>query len=276
MAIPVAAKNGWSILAVSKVLSLLPRSRFLGFSLTTVFLAVGACLWLSSCQTSSRLPDGRRLWSAKASPAILGENVVAIFMPDDWPARLPESEQEIYAQWAKTLEDFIKRSQAVKEVRRVDFRSADEVFYGHGLPINEFALLFIRGDNMALYAPEPIFDGAIYDYIEAFLEGKEGDYITSGVLHAGEFEATMPRTLKLVRIKAALVAKSPPKLPDPGSPPVLPGEPAPQSGENGAPPTPAPAPTSAANIQPSGPEWASEQSPGFQTLGTPGSPRHAS
>ena len=197
------------------MIRLTPRFCFPAFPFATLILGVVAVLGFSSCQTTSRLPDGRRLWSAKASPAILGENVVAIFMPDEWPARLSESEQEIYAEWAKTLETFVRRSPAVKEVRRVDFRAADEFFYGHGLPINEFTLLFIRGDNMALYAPEPIFDGAIYDYVEAFFENREGDYFTSGVLHAGETESNMPRSLKLVRIKAALVRKSPAPPPEP-------------------------------------------------------------
>jgi hypothetical protein len=212
------------------LIRLTPRFRFPAFPFATLVLGVVAVLGFSSCQTTSRLPDGRRLWSAKASPAILGENVVAIFMPDEWPARLSESEQETYAEWAKTLETFVTRSPAVKEVRRVDFRAADEFFYGHGLPINEFTLLFIRGDNMALYAPEPIFDGAIYDYVEAFFEGRESEYITRGVLHAGQTESNMPRSLKLVRIKATLVRKSPAPPPGPAEQETPSDEPGPPPG----------------------------------------------
>lgn len=128
---------------------------------------------------------------------------MVIFMPDDWPARLSESEQDTYAAWAGILENFVHGSTVVRQIHRVDFRNADDSFYGHGLPVNEFTLLFIRGDGMALYAHEPIFDGAVYDYAEAFLLGKEAEFTWATVLHAGESAANMPRNLKLVQLRPA-------------------------------------------------------------------------
>lgn len=160
---------------------------------------------------------------------------MVIFMPDDWPARLPEGEQVTYAAWADILERFVHGSKVLRQIHRVDFRHADEYFYGHGLPVNEFTLLFIRGDAMALYAHEPIFDGAVYDYAEAFLLGKEDEFTWASVLHAGETSANMPRNLKLVRlrptppVRAAVPVAEPatepgpvPRTPPPTLPAVLP------------------------------------------------------
>lgn len=189
-------------------------------------LAILASMFFVSCQTIMRMPDGRRVWSAKASPAILGENVLVIFMPDDWPPRLSENEQEVYAMWSSMLEEYVKRNRCIKEIRRQDFRSADEVFYGHGLPVNEFTLIFIRGDNMALFAREPVLEGSTYDYADAFFKGKEADFMTTSVLHAGEQEAVMPGGLKLVKIRAALTANSAPPAEPAPAPALVPEAPA--------------------------------------------------
>lgn len=165
---------------------------------------------------------------------------MVIFMPDDWPARLSESDQETYASWAEILERFVHESTVVRQIHRVDFRHADDYFFGHGLPVNEFTLVFIRSDGMSLYAHEPIFDGAVYDYAEAFLLGKEDQYTWASVLHAGESSANMPRNLKLVQLRPAppvraAVAVAEPNVetaletaptPPPPSPPVDPAPPA--------------------------------------------------
>lgn len=194
----------------------------------------------SACQTTSVLPDGRRLWSARAATSLMGEKSLVIFMPDDWPARLTDVDQETYADWAEILEKFVHGSSVVRQIHRVDFRKADEVFYGHGLPVNEYTLLFIRGDGLALYAHEPIFDGAVYDYAEAFLQGKESDFAWASVLHAGETEANMPRNLKLVRLRPAPPVRQaiPVSEPAPAAPSPAPGTPA----QTGTPPAPPPAP----------------------------------
>ena len=174
------------------------------------------------------MPDGRRLWAAKAAPSLMGERALVIFMPDDWPARLSEADQETYAGWADILERFVHGSKVVRQIHRVDFRHADEYFYGHGLPVNEFTLLFIRGDGMALYAHEPIFDGAVYDYAEAFLLGKEDEFTWASVLHAGEATSNMPRNLKLVRlrpsppVRAAVPVAEPAASAEPPPPPLAP------------------------------------------------------
>jgi hypothetical protein len=201
----------------------------IAFTLAPLVIAVA----LSGCQTTSRLPDGRRLWTARAAPSLMGERAMVIFMPDDWPARLSEAEQETYAGWADILEKFVHGSKVVRQIRRVDFRHADEYFYGHGLPVNEFTLLFIRGDGMALYAHEPIFDGAVYDYAEAFLLGKEDEFTWASVLHSGESASNMPRNLKLVRLRpappvraAVPVAEPPTEIPpEPPAPAVAPEPP---------------------------------------------------
>lgn len=184
-----------------------------------VLLAV--VLAASGCQTTSRLPDGRRLWTARAATSLMGEKALVIFMPDDWPARLTDMEQETYADWSEVLEKFVHSSTVVRQIHRVDFRKADEYFYGHGLPVNEYTLLFIRGDGLALYSHEPIFDGAVYDYAEAFLLGKESDFAWASVLHAGETEANMPRNLKLVRLRPAPLVRQAVPVAEP-APPVPP------------------------------------------------------
>jgi hypothetical protein len=192
-------------------------------ALTLASLAVAVVL--SGCQTTSRLPDGRRLWTAKAAPSLMGERALVIFMPDDWPARLSEVEQETYAGWADILEAFVHGSKVVRQIRRVDFRHADDYFYGHGLPVNEFTLLFIRGDGLALYAHEPIFDGAVYDYAEAFLLGREGESDWASVLHAGEAASTMPRNLKLVRLRPSPPVRAAVPVAEPEPPPASPPSP---------------------------------------------------
>jgi hypothetical protein len=183
-----------------------------------VVLAATALLVIS-CASTPRLADGRRLWSARIAPSLAGGNLLVIFMPDEWPARMSSEEQENYAAWASMVEDFVGGSSVVREVRRADFRNADEVFYGRGLPVNEYTLLFIRGDGLALYAHDPILDGAVYDYAEAFLAGKESDLSWTTRLHSGESEANMPRALKVARLSP--MADSPARAtPHPG--PMIP------------------------------------------------------
>lgn len=177
------------------------------------------------------MPDGRRLWTAKAAPSLMGERALVIFMPDDWPARLSDGEQETYAGWADILERFVHGSKVVRQIHRVDFRHADEYFYGHGLPVNEFTLLFIRGDGIALYAHEPIFDGAVYDYAEAFLVGKEDEFTWASVLHAGETTSNMPRNLKLVRLRPCPPVRAAVPVAEPEPPPAAPPAPAPPAPE---------------------------------------------
>ena len=197
--------------------------------LTRVLAVVGVTLALAACTSTPHLADGRRLWSAKVAPSLAGGNMLVVFMPDEWPARMPVEDQDSYASWASLLEEFVKGSTVLKEVRRADFRTADDVFYGRGLPVNEYTLLFVRGDGLALYAHEPIFDGAVYDYAEAFLAGKENEQSWSSRLHSGESEANMPRSLKVARLSPMqAVAVAPPATPYPG--PVIP------------PPAPIPAP----------------------------------
>ena len=178
----------------------------------------------------SHMADGRRLWSAKADPTILGDGLLVIFMPDDWPPQMSEDARETYADWAEILEAFVRRSGTVKDRRHIDFRRADEFFQSPGLPVNEYTLLFVRKDGLALYANEPIFDGALYDYAEAFLGGMENDFYWQGILHAGETDAGMPRALKLVKLKAnsqlkpveVAPAEIPPAVPVPDDPNVKP------------------------------------------------------
>jgi hypothetical protein len=186
-------------------------------------LASAIVALLPACQTKSFLSDGRRIWPAKASPSIMGDRLLVVFMPDDWPPRLSQDDQELYAEWARLLESFVKNNSSLREVRKIDFRRADEFFYGQGLPVNEYSLLFVRGDGMALYASQPIFDGNVYDYAEAFLGRMEADFFWAGILHAGETEAGMPRALKLVQLREADLM--PPPAPDglvPAQPPVAP------------------------------------------------------
>ena len=203
-----------------------------------VLAALG--MLLASCASTPHLPDGRRLWSAKVAPGLAGGSLLVIFMPDEWPAQMPVEEQDSYAAWAAMVEEFVRGSTVVKEVRRADFRSADEVFYGRGLPVNEYTLLFIRSDGLALYAHDPIFDGAVYDYAEAFLAGKENEQSWTSRLHSGESEANMPRALKVARLSpmaAPPVAATPhpgPMVPPPAthataSPAAPPAAPAPAS-----------------------------------------------
>jgi hypothetical protein len=191
--------------------------------------SIAIAIVVSGCQTTSRLPDGRRLWTAKAAPSLISERTLVIFMPDDWPARLSESEQETYVGWAEILERFVHKSKVVRQIRRVDFRHADEYFFGHGLPVHEFTLLFIRGDGMALYSHEPIFDGAVYDYAEAFLLGKEEEFTWATVLHAGESAANMPRNLKLVRLRPSPAVRTAVPVAEPGPEPPPPPSAAPES-----------------------------------------------
>ena len=71
------------------------------------------------------------------------------------------------------------------------------------------------------YANQPIFDGDVYDYAEAFLGRMEADFFWAGILHAGETEAGMPRSLKLVQLRQADL-KPPPPPPAPVVPAPLP------------------------------------------------------
>lgn len=178
-------------------------------------MVIGAC-------TTNRLADGRPFWSAKADPRLLGDRLVVVFMPDDWPARLTEDAQATYARWAGRLEQFVARSECLTEVRKVDFRHADEVFSGRGLPVNEFTILAVRGDGYGLYTTDPLMDAFGFDYAEAFLRGMEKDVLWPNTLHMGERALPVPRQWKLVRLRPGHFAR-------PGAPatPSAPGTPAP-------------------------------------------------
>ena len=219
---------------------------------------------LGSCATH-RTADGRLLWSAKADPRLLGDRILVVFMPDDWPARLSGDEQDTYSAWANMLEEFVSRAENLTEVRKVDFRQADELFTGRGLPVNEYTLLVVRGDGYGLYSSEPVLEGAAFDYAQAFLGSMEKDFYWPGILHAGESPAHMPREWRLVRLRPGHFARPfqvpAPPPPQPASPaepsktapvmtqpaghqgpPVVPGAKAPPPLDNESPPAPSPPP----------------------------------
>jgi len=194
-------------------------------------MVMGAC-------AMNRLADGRPFWSARADPRLLGDRLLVVFMPDDWPARLGEDAQATYARWAGRLEQFVARSECLTEVRKVDFRHADEVFSGRGLPVNEFTILAVRGDGYGLYTTDPLVDAFAFDYAEAFLRGMEKDVPWTYPLHMGERALPVPKQWKLVRLRPGHFAKPA----APATPPA-PGVPAPAA---------APAPTVPVTTQPAG------------------------
>jgi hypothetical protein len=183
--------------------------RAAGFRRAAV-LALALALAAAACQQTARLPDGRPFWTAKADTRLLGDRQLVVFMPDDRPPELSEEEQETYAGWARLLETFVARSPSLLEIVKVDFRRADEVFWGRGLPVNEFSLLLVRGDGYALFAGAPVFDPAAYDYAEAFLQGMEKNFHWPEILHMGEWETGMPPDWRLVRLRPGYFARMAP------------------------------------------------------------------
>lgn len=200
-------------------------------------LALFLGLVATACQSGPRM-GGQRLREARLDARVNGDRVLVVFMPDDWPATLDEEEQADYAGWAGLLEGYVEASDGIREVKKLDFRRADEVFSGRGLPVNEYTLLFLRGDGMALFANRPIFDPAVYAFADAFLVGREEELDWPEVLHAGETERGFPAEFKLVRIREVVFPpqveeESAGGLPESGPVeirrpmPVVPGKPVP-------------------------------------------------
>jgi len=135
----------------------------------------------------------------RVDPALIGDNMLVVFMPDGWAAEMYEHDLEYYSLWVDALEDYLRRSEGVRSIRRMDFRRADEVFFGRGLPVNEYTILFVRSDGWALYSDVPIYDPVYYDYADAFLLGREDDVNIPAVMRMGQFESfTGPyKTLRL-------------------------------------------------------------------------------
>lgn len=191
-------------------------------------------LIFSGCQTADRDLPPR---SADVDPRLTGVGVVTVFMPDDWPAQLSEEDLVVYVGWAGLLEEFVSRSGNLREIRKADFRRADEVFRADGLPVNEYSLLISRNESEALFSNVPIFDGAVYDFADAWMGGIEREFFWPEILRMGQFERGMPREFKLVRMRVGrpmpVVADEFPAdmraRPVGGeSPRVLPGSPAPR------------------------------------------------
>ncbi len=199
----------------------------------TCVLLVGM-LMFSGCRTGDwHLPPR----AAEVDPRLTGAGVVTVFMPDDWPPQLSEEDLAVYAGWAGLLEEFVSRSSNLREIRKADFRRADEVFRADGLPVNEYSLLISRNESEALFSNVPIFDGAVYDFADAWMGGIEDGFFWPEILRMGQFERGIPREFKQVRMRVGrpvlVVADDFPAdmraRPVGGdSPGVLPGSPAPR------------------------------------------------
>lgn len=165
-------------------------------------LFVGMLLF-SGCRTGDwDLPPR----PADVDPRLTGAGVVTVFMPDDWPAQLSEEDLAVYVGWAGLLEEFVSRSGNLREVRKADFRRAYEVFRADGLPVNEYSLLISRNESEALFSNVPIFDGAVYDFADAWMGGIEEGFYWPEILRMGQFERGRPREFKLVRMRQGRLA----------------------------------------------------------------------
>ena len=105
--------------------------------------------WLTSCQTTPSRMAGALARQGRSPPCWATACSSSSCLTTGRPA-CPRMNRKTMAIGPASSKPSSREMPSLREVRKVDFRRADEVFYGQGLPVNEYSLLFVRGDGMAL------------------------------------------------------------------------------------------------------------------------------